>query len=397
MQRLVRRGEGKGQASVVRYRRAMVILASAGGNTVPVIARLVQTVGGPRPGGDPPLQPTWGWRAWTLKWAGGRPRRITTDDEAFIVETATTRPEKLGRPFTRWSIRKLVAVPGRQPGSPSRKIGRERLRADPRQAQGDVPADQDLEGVQRPRAGRQVGPDRVRHGTPAGPLLRVRRVRAVGDPSDRRLLLGGAQSSPSGCGRTTTSAAGCDSSTPVYSLGDDTMWGVVPIAGSRSPTPSPRSRRCRAARPDGAPIYVILDNLSAHKAKKIKRVGATEQRRVVLHADLQLVGQPDRVSLRAAARVRVEQLRSRQPHRAHPPHPLLPPAGATPTPATRRSCACNASVAPRSAPSSSGGGVAHHHSLPPDPDQETPRSASIEGLTAPPPLTTGTAPAVRPT
>src|ERR1700677_954109 len=43
LQRLVRRGEGKGTASVVRYRRAMVILASAGGNTVPVIARLVQT------------------------------------------------------------------------------------------------------------------------------------------------------------------------------------------------------------------------------------------------------------------------------------------------------------------------------------------------------------------
>ena len=43
LQRLVRRGEGKGKASVVRYRRALVVLASAGGNTVPVIARLVQT------------------------------------------------------------------------------------------------------------------------------------------------------------------------------------------------------------------------------------------------------------------------------------------------------------------------------------------------------------------
>ena len=43
LQRLVRRREGKGKASVVRYRRALVILASAGDNTVPVIARLVQT------------------------------------------------------------------------------------------------------------------------------------------------------------------------------------------------------------------------------------------------------------------------------------------------------------------------------------------------------------------
>jgi predicted ThiF/HesA family dinucleotide-utilizing enzyme len=43
LQRLVRRGEGQGKASVVRYRRALVVLSSAGGNTVPVIARLVQT------------------------------------------------------------------------------------------------------------------------------------------------------------------------------------------------------------------------------------------------------------------------------------------------------------------------------------------------------------------
>jgi len=42
------------------------------------------------------------------QWAGGRPRRITTDDEDFIVETANHRPEALGRPFTRWSIRRLV-------------------------------------------------------------------------------------------------------------------------------------------------------------------------------------------------------------------------------------------------------------------------------------------------
>jgi hypothetical protein len=47
--------------------------------------------------------------------------------EAFIVETAKTRPEKLGRPFTRWSTRKLAAYLGK---NPVRQviIGRERLR-----------------------------------------------------------------------------------------------------------------------------------------------------------------------------------------------------------------------------------------------------------------------------
>ena len=43
LQRIVRRGGGKTMVSVVRYRRAMVVLASAAGNTVEVIARLVQT------------------------------------------------------------------------------------------------------------------------------------------------------------------------------------------------------------------------------------------------------------------------------------------------------------------------------------------------------------------
>jgi transposase len=61
------------------------------------------------------------------KWANGRPRRISPDDEAFIVETATTRPEKLGLPFTRWSIRKLAQYLAANPAREV-QIGRERLR-----------------------------------------------------------------------------------------------------------------------------------------------------------------------------------------------------------------------------------------------------------------------------
>ena len=86
----------------------MVVLASAGGNTVPAIARLAATsqdrvremIHRFNELGMASLDP---------QWAGGRPRRITTDDEDFIVETATTRPEALGLPFTRWSLRKLAA------------------------------------------------------------------------------------------------------------------------------------------------------------------------------------------------------------------------------------------------------------------------------------------------
>jgi transposase len=61
------------------------------------------------------------------RWAEGRPRRISTEDEEFILATAATRPRKLGRPFTRWSLRKLAGSLARNPDRMVR-IGRERLR-----------------------------------------------------------------------------------------------------------------------------------------------------------------------------------------------------------------------------------------------------------------------------
>ncbi len=42
LQQIVRRG-GKSDRSIVKWRRAMVVLASAGGNDVAAIARLAQT------------------------------------------------------------------------------------------------------------------------------------------------------------------------------------------------------------------------------------------------------------------------------------------------------------------------------------------------------------------
>ncbi len=59
------------------------------------------------------------------RWAGGRPRRIGDNDAEVIVAAARTRPEKLGQPFTHWSLRKLAGyLAGRD--RPVR-VGRERL------------------------------------------------------------------------------------------------------------------------------------------------------------------------------------------------------------------------------------------------------------------------------
>ncbi|WP_434090211.1 hypothetical protein [Micromonospora carbonacea] len=49
-----------------------------------------------------------------------------------------------------------------------------------------------------------------------------------------------------------------------YSVGDDQLWGVVRRRKSAANTLA-ALKSIGATRPDGAPIYVILDNLSAHK------------------------------------------------------------------------------------------------------------------------------------
>ena len=112
----------------------MMIMASASGTPVPAIARLVaadedtvrDVIHAFNEKGLACLDP---------KWAGGRPRLISDDDIAFIVETATTRPARLGRPFTHWSIRKLADYLATGTAR-SVRIGRERLRQPRQQREG---------------------------------------------------------------------------------------------------------------------------------------------------------------------------------------------------------------------------------------------------------------------
>jgi transposase len=123
LQQIVRRG---GRQESIRVRRAMMVMASAAGTPVPAIARLVaadadtvrEVIHAFNERGLDALEP---------RWAGGRPRRISDADEAFIVATAKTRPHSLDRPFTHWSVRKLADYLGTNPQRVVR-IGRKRLR-----------------------------------------------------------------------------------------------------------------------------------------------------------------------------------------------------------------------------------------------------------------------------
>ena len=122
LQQIVRRGKH----GSIRVRRAMIIMASASGTPAPAIARLVaadeDTVRGVIHAFNEK-----GLAALDPHWAGGRPRLISDEDVDFIVMAATTRPEKLGLPFTCWSLRKLAGYLAGQAARPVR-IGRERLR-----------------------------------------------------------------------------------------------------------------------------------------------------------------------------------------------------------------------------------------------------------------------------
>jgi transposase len=48
-----------------------------------------------------------GFESLRPRFGGGRPRRISTDDEQRIVAIAGARPDALGVPYTRWSLAKL--------------------------------------------------------------------------------------------------------------------------------------------------------------------------------------------------------------------------------------------------------------------------------------------------
>ena len=116
----------RGKHESIRVRRAMIIMASASGTPVSAIARLV-TADADTVRDVIHLFNEKGLAALDPRWAGGRPRRISDQDIEFIVTAATTRPGKLGLPFTHWTLRKLAAYLA---GNATRavRIGRERLR-----------------------------------------------------------------------------------------------------------------------------------------------------------------------------------------------------------------------------------------------------------------------------
>jgi len=262
LQQIVRRGKHES----IRVRRALIIMASSSGTPVPAIARLVAAH-------EDTVRDVIhrfneiGLRALDPNWAGGRPRRISEDDEAYIVVTAMTRPTKLGRPFTHWSVRKLADYLATDPVRPV-VVGRERLRQLLRgndisfqrtrtwKESTDPDKDAKLDRIEevttkypdRCFAFDQFGPLSIRphHGSGWAPASRPDRLPATYHRTHGIRYF-----------------HGC------YSLGDDQLWGVIRRRKGGDHTLA-AFKSIRATRPDGAPIYIICDNLSANTTPAIR-------------------------------------------------------------------------------------------------------------------------------
>ena len=262
LQQIVRRGKH----GSIRVRRAMIIMASSSGTPVPAIARLTaadedtvrDVIHAFNQKGLAALDP---------QWAGGRPRLISDSDVDFIVAAATTRPEKLGLPFTHWSLRKLAAHLACQSVRPVR-IGRERLRQ-LLHARGI--------SFQRTRTWKESHDpdkepklDRIEHVTSRfpgrcfafdqfGPLS----IRPCHGSSWAR------RKKPSRLPATYHRTHGIRYFHGCYSLGDDQLWGVARRRKGGDHTLT-ALQSIRAARPGGYRLFVILDNLSANKTPAIR-------------------------------------------------------------------------------------------------------------------------------
>jgi len=167
LQRIVRRGGGKADRSIVRWRRSMVVLASAGGNSVDAIPRLVQT----SPDQVREMLHRFSERGMASldpRWAGGPPRRITTDAEALIVATAKARLEEEPCPTSpppapQGGRRRGLPSPASTDGVAGGRSGCGHDRAPSLHVEVTMPDERRGETLRTPGVKRRSSPAQVRH------------------------------------------------------------------------------------------------------------------------------------------------------------------------------------------------------------------------------------------
>jgi transposase len=274
--RIVRRGKQE----TIRVRRAMIIMASSSGTTVQAIARLVAADDNTVRAVIHAFNAT-GLAALDPHWAGGRPRLINDGDVEFIITTARTRPKTLGMPFTHWSLRKLSAylrgTYRRTALAPARRVtvGRERLRQILHTHRITFQHTRTWKESTDPDVDAKL--DRIEHVT-ARFLDRCFAFDQFGPLSIRPChgTCWASRNDPDRIPATYHRTHGIRYFHGCYDLSRDKLWGILHRRKGGDHTLS-ALKTIRVARPDGAPIYVIMDNLSANKTPAIRTWAATHK------------------------------------------------------------------------------------------------------------------------
>ena len=203
--------------------------------------------------------------------AGARPGLLDQGHGDLVAAPALSRPCVAGTPITHWSVRKLAGYLREDPDHPVR-IGREALRTllhrhritFQHTSTWKDSTDPDIEAkLERIEEVLDQHPERTFAFDEFGPLG-IRPTPGTGWAPERR-----PDRLPATYHRTegVTYFHGC------YSVGEDTLWGINHRrkGGVNSLT---ALQSIRVHLPDGEPVYVILDNLSAHGTPRIRRRAA---------------------------------------------------------------------------------------------------------------------------
>ena len=242
LQRIVRRGGGKTDKSIVKWRRALVVLSSAGGNDVAVIARLVQT----SPDRVREMIHSFndkGMCALDPQWAGGRPRRITTEQRSHII-TTTNKGGRIA--VSRERLRQILA----EEDVTFQRTKTWKESPDPRREEKLARIEWLLEHErERTFAFDEFGPLAVKPegGSCWAEKSRPQRLRAnYHKPHGTRQLFAW------------------------YSNGNDRPYGRIEPRKGAAPTLR-ALKAIRAQVPDDRPVHVILDNLNHHKGEALRQ------------------------------------------------------------------------------------------------------------------------------
>lgn len=311
---------GRTARDPVKLRRAIVVLMSAQGQSVPDIAHLLDCSQEYVRGVIRAFNDT-GFAALDPKWSGGRPRTISERTRRRICLTARCRPRDLGLPYAAWSLSKLaeyLAAAG-----VVTCISRESIRQILRtagvswQASKTWKASADPDFITKMRAVLDLydhppADGRVLCADEFGPLNLQPRPGRGWAPVRHPVRLRATYHRTGGV-RHMLAALDLATGTITYRIRErkrrQEFLAFLKVLRQRWP---------------GGRLYLILDNFSPAQARRRHRLGSRPRRRTGVPASQLVVAELDRARIRRLALLRAQRHRPPHPPRARPGHRRIP-------------------------------------------------------------------------